>query len=100
LLPLLGRRKTGEPLSPPPTAAVTIDWQSWVMLVPDTLTLTQVLVIRPRLQPVVRPTLFAVWPTTGLPSEVILNRPEIVSDPLLGPVVFAISPSVEVVPLA
>ena len=70
------------------------------MLLPDTFTLTQVAVMLPRVQPVVLPTLLAVCPTTGLPSAVMLKLPEIVSELLLAPVVFAITPSDELVLLA
>ena len=52
--------KTSEPLSPPPTPAETKVWQSWAIRVPWTPVFTQVLVIAPAVQPVVRPTLFTV----------------------------------------
>ena len=61
---------------------------------------TQVAVTFPRVQPVVRPTLCTVCPTVAPPSAVILKLPEMVSEPLFAPVVRAIEPSVEVVPLA
>src|SRR6185312_9378190 len=97
LLLVLGWRNTGDPLSPPATPAETTVWQSWVTLLPDTFTLTQVAVIPPRVHPVVLPTLFAVCPTTGFPSAVTEKLPEIVNELLLGPVVWAIAPSVAAV---
>ena len=91
---------TGEPLSPAPTLACTQFWQSSVMLVPDTLVLTQVLVSEPLDHPVVRPTLFAVFPTEPPPSEVIEKLPEMVSAPVFTEVVFSIRPRVKPTPEA
>ena len=70
------------------------------MFVPLTLTLTQVSLTDPRVQPVVRPILCTVCPTLALPSPVMLKLPVMVSEPLFAPLVRAIRPSVEVVPLA
>src|SRR5262245_14219529 len=100
LLPVPCRRKTGEPLSPGPAPAETQVWQSWVMLVPSTLVLTQVPLTDPRVHPVVRPILCTCCPATALPSAVIVKLPVIVSEPLFAPLVRAIRPSVEVMPLA
>ena len=100
LLPVPCRRKTGEPLSPGPAPAATQPWQSWVMLVPSTLVLTQVPLTSPRVQPVVRPILCTCCPKVKLPSAVIVKLPVILSEPLFAPLVRAILPSVEVVPLA
>ena len=69
--------KTGEPLSPEPTVALTKSWHSWVMLVPLTLVLAHTSVTAPCDQPVVRPTLFTVWPVAS-PSSVMENSPVIV----------------------
>src|SRR5262245_45171766 len=93
-------RNTSEPESPPPTPALTKFWQMSAMLDPDTPVVTQVFVIAPAVQPVVRPTLFATSPTTSPPSPLIENKPAIVRDPLLAPVVCAIPPSVNATPLA
>jgi hypothetical protein len=57
LLPL-PMAKTGEPLSPEPTVALTKFWHNSVMSLPEILVSTQVLVTCPCDQPVVRPTLF------------------------------------------
>src|SRR6266540_857727 len=54
---------TGEPLSPAPTIWTefsTIVWQIWLIFVPETLTVTHVMVTWPCVQPVVRPTLLIV----------------------------------------
>ena len=65
------------------------------MLEPDTPVLTHVLLTPPWVQPVVRPTLLAVWPTMAVPSPVMVNAPAISSEPLFAPVVLAIAPSVK-----
>ncbi len=64
------------------------------MLVPVTPVLTHVRVTVPCVQPVVRPTLFAISPTEAAPSPLMANSPAISSEPLFAPVVFAIPPSV------
>src|SRR5262249_50417563 len=89
---------TGEPLSPASTLACTQFWQNNVMLVPSTLVSTHVSVSEPLDHPVVRPTLFAVFPTEPPPSEVIEKLPEIVSAPVFTAVVFSIRPRVWVTP--
>src|SRR5690606_38194572 len=82
LLPLPDQANTGEPLSPPPTPAFTKLWQSCTMLVPLTPTLTHVLVMVPKVQPVVRPILLACEPATGFAcSAVMLNVPTISIEP-------------------
>ncbi len=50
------------------------------MLVPETLVFTQVLVILPWDQPLVRPTLFTTFPTSAVASAVILKSPTIVRE--------------------
>src|SRR3989442_12394209 len=92
--------KISEPESPAPTPALTKVWHSWTILVPDTPVLTQVLVTAPCVHPVVRPTLFTTSPTTALPSPVTAKLPVIVSDPLFGPLVCAIPPTVNGTPAA
>ena len=88
---------TSDPLSPPATVAETIVWQSCVMLVPLTLTSTQVAVTGPWLQPVVRPTLFTLRPMVKLDddaSEVMVQLPTMVRSFGLMREVRAIRPSV------
>src|SRR6266576_3150169 len=80
-------RNTSEPESPAPTPALTKFWHSCTMFVPDTPVLTQVLVMTPWVQPVVRPTLLATSPTISPPSATIENVPIISSEPLFGPLV-------------
>src|SRR5204863_126559 len=75
-------------------------WHSCTMFVPDTPVLTQVLVMTPWVQPVVRPTLLATSPTISPPSATIENAPVISSDPLFGPLVWAMPPSVNGTPAA
>ena len=65
------------------------------MFEPDTPVLTHVRVTRPWVHPVVRPTLFAVCPTVAAPCPLIENSPAISSEPLFGPVVRAIAPSLK-----
>ena len=93
---------TSAPLSPPPTVAETIVWQSCVMLVPLTLTFTQVALTGPWLQPVVRPTLFTLRPMVKLDddaSEVMVQFPTMVRSVGLVLEVRAMRPSVFWVPL-
>src|SRR5690606_3759231 len=98
LLPLV-MRKTGDPLSPPPTPAFTKVWHSCVMFVPETFVFTQVFVTCPCVQPVVRPTLFTTRPigkfVVLLSCAVTVKVPETVRLPLLGPVVLAITPRLD-----
>jgi hypothetical protein len=72
--PVPGQEKTGEPLSPAPTPALTRLWQSWVMLDPETFTAAQVALICPKVQPVVRPILFACAPATGFARSAVMVR--------------------------
>src|SRR6266511_900849 len=71
------------------------------MLLPVTPLFTQVLVTLPCVQPVVRPTLLTTSLTTaaGL-LLVMVNAPVIVREPLFGPLVFSMPPSVKLMPLA
>jgi len=93
LLPL----NTGPPLSPERTRAETRFWQSCMISLPVTSMFTHVFVTLPVVQPEVRPTFPVVWPTEARPSAVMLKLPLIVTEPLLGPVVYAIFPRLEVV---
>src|SRR6188472_242040 len=70
------------------------------MLLPETPVSTHVRVRRPCPQPVVRPTLLTVSPGVSPPSPTMVNDPAVSSERLLGPVVFAIPPSVKPTPLA
>src|SRR6266705_3536532 len=90
---------TSEPESPAPTPALTNVWHSWTMFEPNTPVLTQVFVTVPCVQPVVRPILLTTAPTGAAPSAVTGIVPVIVSDPLFGPLVWAM-PKLNVTPLA
>ena len=70
------------------------------MLLADTPVCVQVRVTTPWLHPVVRPTLLAVCPTFAGPVPPMLNESTTSSEPLLGPVVFAMLPRLKPTPLA
>ena len=64
------------------------------MFVPETFTVTHVPETVPCVHPVVRPTLL-IKPlkfVLVLSCSVIVKKPDVVSDPVLTPVVFAITP--------
>ncbi len=63
------RPKTSDPESPPPTPALTNVWHNCTMFEPETPVFTQVFVTTPCVHPVVRPTLFAMSPTTAFPAR-------------------------------
>ena len=70
------------------------------MLEPETFTVAQVPLTVPAVHPVVRPTLFTVplKLVAVFYCAVIVKMPDVVSDPVFTPVVFAINPRVEAVP--
>src|SRR5467141_2350754 len=92
--------KTGDPLSPAPTPALTWSWQRSALRDPRTRMSTHVAVTWPWVQPVVRPTLFTTCPTRDGPSLTMRNAPEIVRDPPFAAVVFAMNPWSAVTPEA
>jgi hypothetical protein len=97
--------KTGEPLSPPATMVsvecCTSVWQMSWMFDPDTFTRAQVCDTVPCVQPVVRPT-FWIVPlklVEVLSCSPMLKLPSMSRLPEFTPVVFAMTPRLDSVPL-